>query len=64
MKKDKEKVKYESPQTRRTQVELENGFMSASIVDKDDNTDNSVTAGHQEIEDKFDFTNEDPWSQN
>ena len=30
MKKDKEKVKYESPLTKKTQVNLESGFMSRS----------------------------------
>lgn len=60
MKKDKEK--YESPETRRTQVNLENGFMNASVVDKDEPIDNNdpVDAGDQEIEGNYDFT-ENPW---
>ena len=49
---------YESPHTRRTQVNLEQGFMQPSVVDKDpNNRDNPVDAGDQEIEGDFDFTN-------
>lgn len=61
MKKDKEKAKYESPQTRMTQVNLENGFMNSSVVDKDDPGNDKVDAGDQEIEGNFDFTQDDPW---
>ncbi len=61
MKKDKEK--YESPETRRTQVNLENGFMSASVVDKEEDPSNDpVDAGHQEIEGDYDFSDDNPWS--
>lgn len=56
------KKKYIAPQTELTEVELENGFMEASVVSKEDNKDNPVTAGHQKIEDNYDFTNENPWS--
>ena len=60
--KKEEKDKYEAPLTRRTQVDLENGFMKASIVDKEDNKDNPVDAGDQEIEGDFDFTTgQNPW---
>lgn len=61
MMKKEEKDKYEAPLTRRTQVDLENGFMKASIVDKEDNKDNPVDAGDQEIEGDFDFTGQNPW---
>ena len=61
MMKKEEKDKYEAPLTRRTQVDLENGFMKASIVDKEDNKDNPVDAGDQEIEGEFDFTSQNPW---
>ena len=61
MMKKEEKDKYEAPLTRRTQVDLENGFMKASIVDKEDNKDNPVDAGDQEIEGNFDFTDQNPW---
>ena len=53
----KGKEMYESPHTRRTQVNLEQGFMQPSVVDKDPNRDNPVDAGDQEIEGDFDFTN-------
>ena len=47
MKKDKEK--YESPETRRTQVNLENGFMTASIFEEENQKDDGVTIeGHEE----------------
>lgn len=48
---------YESPHTRRIQVNLEQGFMQPSVVDKNPNRDNPVDAGDQEIEGDFDFTN-------
>ena len=52
---------YEAPRTRRTLVELEGGFMNASVVDKDPNKDNPVDAGDQEIEGNYDFTGTSPW---
>ena len=54
------KKMYVSPETEMKLVELENGFMNGSVVDKDDNTDNPVDAGDQEIEGNYDFTN-NPW---
>lgn len=45
----KKKEKYEAPQTEVTKVELENGFMAGSVVDKEDNKDNPVDAGDQEV---------------
>ena len=54
------KKMYVSPETEMKLVELENGFMNGSVVDKDDNTDNPVDAGDQEIEGNYDFT-ENPW---
>lgn len=56
----KKKEKYEAPQTEVTKVELENGFMSGSVVDKEDNRDNPVDAGDQEVSETYDFT-ENPW---
>ena len=42
------KKKYEAPQTDLTQVELEQGFMSASIFDADNNQDDGVSIdGHK-----------------
>ena len=54
------KKMYVSPETNMKFVELENGFMNGSVVDKDDNTDNPVDAGDQEIEGNYDFT-DNPW---
>lgn len=52
------KKKYIAPLTEKTEVEMENGFMKASVVDKEDinPTTNSVDAGDQEINGNFDFT--------
>lgn len=60
----KMKEKYEAPFTKFKQVELENGFMKASVIDKEPNTDNPVTAGSQEIGGSFDFSDDDPWGDN
>jgi len=54
------KKMYVSPETEMRTVELENGFMNGSVVDKDNNTDNPVDAGDQEIEGNYDFT-DNPW---
>lgn len=54
------KKMYVSPETDMKFVELENGFMNGSVVDKDDNTDNPVDAGDQEIEGNYDFR-DNPW---
>lgn len=56
------KKEYIAPLTERTEVELEQGFMTASVVDKDPNSDNPVDAGDQEIEGNYDFTN-NPWEE-
>lgn len=48
---------YEKPQSTLMQVEAENGFMNASVVE--DESDSSVTAGNQEIEGDYDFTDQD-----
>lgn len=37
------KKKYETPLTRSTEVELESGFMTASIFDPEDGHDDDVT---------------------
>lgn len=37
---------YESPRTVRTQVQLEKGFMKASVISKDDH-DKVESAGHE-----------------
>lgn len=52
---------YVAPQTRHVEVELEEGFMKASVVNKDD-VNSPVTAGNQTISGDYDFTNEeDVW---
>lgn len=38
---------YESPLTMRTQVQVEKGFMKASVTVKNDNTDNGRVKDHQ-----------------
>lgn len=46
---------YESPLTMRTQVQLEKGFMKASVTVKNDNTDNGRVEDHQVNQD-FGYT--------
>ena len=38
---------YESPLTMRTQVQVEKGFMKASVTVKNDNTDNGRVKEHE-----------------
>ena len=54
MKNQKQK-EYEATQTTCLEVELEQGFMKASVVDKED-SDSEVTAGNQTISEDWDFT--------
>lgn len=58
MKKDKEKEKYESPFTKKTQVKLESGFMAGSANVRNPNEDNGRIEEHQ-INQDFGFTFED-----
>lgn len=51
----KKMKKYEAPETKHQEVELENGFLKASVVDKDE-PNSDVTAGNQTISDDWDFT--------
>lgn len=46
---------YESPLTVRTQVQVEKGFMKASVTVKNDNTDNGRVEEHQVNQD-FGYT--------
>lgn len=46
---------YESPLTMRTQVQVEKGFMKASVTVKNDNTDNGRVKEH-EVNKNFDYT--------
>lgn len=50
----KKKV-YEAPLFEALRVELEQGFMKASVVDKE-KSNSEVTAGSQTISEEFDFT--------
>lgn len=43
MKKEKEKAKYESPFTKKTQVNLESGFMNASVFDDENRHDEGLS---------------------
>ena len=51
----KMKGQYESPLTVRTQVQVEKGFMKASVTVKNDNTDNGRVKEH-EVNKNFDYT--------
>lgn len=51
----KMKGQYESPLTVRTQVQVEKGFMKASVTVKNDNTDNGRVKEH-EVSKNFDYT--------
>lgn len=46
---------YESPLTVRTQVQVEKGFMKASVTVKNDNTDSGRVKEH-EVNKNFDYT--------
>lgn len=43
-----EKKKYESPSTKKTQVEMEEGFLRASVIPAED--ESIETAGHEKGE--------------
>lgn len=51
-----QKSKYVAPSTRRVTVELEQGFMSASIMDPNDNRDDGVSIEGHEIGNTGDYT--------
>lgn len=55
----KTQKKYEAPQTQHTEVELEQGFMSASVFEKEENTE-SLTIEDHKVDETFDFSN-DSW---
>lgn len=52
------KKMYVSPETEMRTVELEKGLMKASVVDKEE-PNSHVTAGNQEIEGDYDFTQDE-----
>lgn len=47
---------YESPLTMRTQVQVEKGFMKASVTVKNENSDNGRVKEHQVVNTGFDYT--------
>ncbi len=56
MKKDKNKEKYESPFTKKTQVNLESGFMNASVFDPQNGQDDGVSIEGHEVGNTGDYT--------
>ncbi|WP_294586066.1 hypothetical protein [uncultured Phocaeicola sp.] len=54
----KNKKTYESPQTKHVEVELEEGFMKASVFDPEDQHDEGVTIQNHEFGETHDFTDE------
>lgn len=57
----KTQKKYEAPQTQHAEVELEQGFMSASVFEKKENTE-SLTIENHEVDETFDFSSDnDSW---
>lgn len=54
---------YEKPQTFRTEVEVENGFMAASVYEKPENS-KSLEIKDQQVDTEhiFDFSNEQEWN--
>lgn len=55
----KTQKKYEAPQTQHAEVELEQGFMSASVFEKKENTE-SLTIEDHKVDETFNFSN-DSW---
>lgn len=47
---------YEKPQTLRTAVEVENGFMSASVFDPENNADDGVSIEGHEVGNTGDYS--------
>lgn len=46
---------YEKPMTLRTSVEVENGFMNGSVVDKNEEDTDSITIENQEVGAESDY---------
>ena len=55
--KEEKKEKYESPRTEKTQVNLESGFMTASIFEDVNNQDDGVSIEGHEVGNTGDYTN-------
>lgn len=54
--KEEKKEKYESPRTEKTQVNLESGFMTASIFEEVNDQDNGVSIEGHEVGNTGDYT--------
>lgn len=53
---------YEAPETRHQEVELENGFMAASLVDEDKQEKPTISIQNQVVGAESDyFTNNSEW---
>lgn len=50
------KTKYLAPSTKCSNVELEQGFMKASVFDPEDGHDEGVTIQNHEFGETYDFT--------
>lgn len=58
------KKEYIAPLTEKTEVELEQGFMAASVYEKPENTEGiDIESQKVDTENIFDFSNEDQWQQ-
>lgn len=58
----KTQKKYEAPQTQHEEVELEQGFMSGSVVDEDKQEKPTISIQDQEVGAESDyFTNDSGW---
>lgn len=53
------KMKYVAPQTKSSEVELEQGFMKASVFEEKENTE-SLTIEDHKVDETFDFSG-DSW---
>lgn len=54
--KEEKKEKYESPRTEKTQVNLESGFMTASIFEDKNDQDDGVSIEGHEVGNTGDYT--------
>ena len=54
--KEEKKEKYESPRTEKTQVNLESGFMTASIFEEGNDQDKGVSIEGHEVGNTGDYT--------
>lgn len=66
--KEEKKEKYESPRTEKTQVNLESGFMTASVFDPENQQDDGVSIEGHEVGNTGDYTtvgwDDQEWSSN